>query len=344
MKIVKNWMTVYVETTQECNLRCKFCSVWRARQDLSKDTSLCYLSEDDIQFICRKLSEYKSTHHINILLYFTGGEPFLSKYWIEMTPLLKDMGFALAVDTNGTLLNEHFRTLVLNYFDCITFSIDGERETHDELRGKKGTWDKAMNNLSYLLEERNKVDGSKLVVRINTVLTSIIDKDQLYRLIKDFASKGINEIRFKPMMYDVNSEIFKKYGVEEKRGLEFLEFLWELRDKFPQINITKEYFEKTYYLLKCMGMGKWPHDIPSDCATGEHFFFIDAYGYVWPCCAFSPRPPKSSPHYTVALDLLKKDKLGKILNQIMYRSSYSCPLCNERLRRPIVEVLEDRKK
>lgn len=342
MKIVENWMTIYVETTQECNLRCKFCSVWRTRDDLKKETSLNYLSKEDIEFICERLSEYMSKSHINMLLYYTGGEPFMSEYWIEMAPFLKNMGFSLAIDTNGTLLDNHYRSYVLEYFDCITFSMDGEREAHDRLRGMRGTWDKMMTNLLCLLEERNRKDESKLVIRTNTVLTSLIDKEQLNHLITKLMSEKIDEMRFKPMMYDVNSEVFKEYGLEEKKGLEILEFLWKLRENFPQINITKEYMKKTYEMIRCMKAGNWPLDIPLDCATGSHFFFVDAYGYVWPCCAFSPRPPGKSLYYTDALNLLERNKLQDPLDRIRYRSSYSCPLCNERLRQPIVKVFEDR--
>jgi len=314
--------------------------VWRARENLKKK-SLSYLTKKDVENICEKLSRYMSTHRINVLLYFTGGEPFMSKYWINMAPKLKKKGFSLAIDTNGTLLDDFYEDYVLKYYDCITFSIDGEKEVHDRLRGQKGTWDKAMTNLLRLLEKRNQ-KKSKLIIRTNTVLTSLTDKEQLYRLITFLISKGIDEIRFKPMMYDVNSKIFRKYGVDEKKGLELLEFLWTLHKKYPQINVTKEYIEKTYEIIKYMKIRQWPLDIPSDCATGSHFFFIDAYGYVWPCCAFSPRPPRGSLHYVDALKLLEKNKLQDTLNQIRYRSSYSCPLCNERLRRPIVEVLENR--
>jgi MoaA/NifB/PqqE/SkfB family radical SAM enzyme len=313
------------------------------RESLKQKSNLRYLTKQEIESICKSLSTFGRAKNVNLLLYLTGGEPLLRREWFDLAPTLKSMGFYLAVDTNGTLLNKKLRNVILRFYKSITFSIDGEEETHDILRGKNKTYRKMIKNLTSLLDERKQAN-TDLIVRTNTVLTSLVDEAQLMSLIEHLVSLGVDELRFKPMMYDVDSDIFKNYGLTEKRGIELMRFLWELRKKYPQINITKDYLEKTIYMIKCMDRGTWSEEIPQDCPAGKQFFFIDAYGGFWPCCAFSPRPPEKAVYYKEALVLLREGRLHKILYKMRFYSRYSCPLCNERFRHPLVERLNKRLK
>ena len=69
MKIYKDWMMIYWETSQECNLRCIFCSIWRMRDKLSKNTYFHYLSKKEIEYICKKLAEFGKENEINQVIY-----------------------------------------------------------------------------------------------------------------------------------------------------------------------------------------------------------------------------------------------------------------------------------
>jgi len=117
--------------TDKCNLKCKHCSV----------NNITAAIHPYKQIICEMQTLYSMGCRI---LFFCGGETFL---WQDRGKTLRDlvikareMGFLIVnVVTNGTL------TLNLPEADLILLSLDGDRETHDLIRGE--TYDTIIKNI-----------------------------------------------------------------------------------------------------------------------------------------------------------------------------------------------------
>ncbi len=117
--------------TDQCNLKCKHCSV--------NNISAVLYPYAQIK------DEMEQLHRDGIrILFFCGGEPFLWKDGeITLRDLVREareMGFLIVnIVTNGTF------TLDLPEADLILLSLDGDREAHNIIRGE--TYDTIMRNI-----------------------------------------------------------------------------------------------------------------------------------------------------------------------------------------------------
>ena len=133
--------------TSRCNLRCSHCFYWRELNTASDKE----LSIDEIRKIARSFK-----HPLSLSL--TGGEPFLRKDLKEIIEAFhegcgtREAGIA----TNGTFEASTVET-VRSILDegllsslSVQVSLDGLEETHDAIRGIKGSFKKAMSTLTVL--------------------------------------------------------------------------------------------------------------------------------------------------------------------------------------------------
>ena len=128
-------MSAIVNTTDACNLRCKYCFTAQNGRIAPPD-----LGKDVIHFLVNE-RERTGTNG-EILFAFFGGEPML-RYDEFVKPTIlwaKDAGIAVnfSITTNGTLLTEE-RLAFLKENDCgILLSIDGDKRTQDDQRPAAG--------------------------------------------------------------------------------------------------------------------------------------------------------------------------------------------------------------
>ncbi|TAN40546.1 MAG: radical SAM protein [Nitrospirae bacterium] len=140
--------------TERCNLRCIHCY----QEDLPCPEpawdDLMEVLEQFKSFIrsSRSLSGKKRFRaHVTV----TGGEPFIRQDFI---PLLEKLAaesrlFSFAVLTNGTMLDSSVvRSLSRLKPGFVQVSIDGDQETHDNIRGK-GSYEQAVSGLRRLAGE-----------------------------------------------------------------------------------------------------------------------------------------------------------------------------------------------
>lgn len=122
------------ELTLKCNLKCKHC-VSSAGPPRANE-----LSTQEALDLCRDLSDlgFKA-------ICLMGGEIFLRKDWDIIVKEIKDLGMNASIVTNGFCDKDKIipRLVRLN-IDCIGFSIDGTPETHDNIRGVKGSFNRAI--------------------------------------------------------------------------------------------------------------------------------------------------------------------------------------------------------
>lgn len=121
-----------------CNLHCKHCYWWLNRKE-NEEMSI----EQWKQIIKEK---FKKNHVFIITL--VGGEPLLRKDVVEL--FVREFPKRVCVVTNGT-----YPIPVLNDIYFYWISIDGDRVTHNEIRGD-GSWEKTRKNVTRYVKENGK--------------------------------------------------------------------------------------------------------------------------------------------------------------------------------------------
>lgn len=128
--------------THKCNMRCKMCGLWGEKGTAAQ---LPYganaLSVPEYEEIIRKVAFCKPT----ITLF--GGEPFLFQGWEQIAKAVKDANLRCRIVTNGLLLEKNAEKVVELGVDKVDVSIDGPAPVHDDIRGVKGAFDRAIRGI-----------------------------------------------------------------------------------------------------------------------------------------------------------------------------------------------------
>ena len=114
--------------TSNCPLRCKMCTFWKSRHvDPGLDLVKHWISEM-ADFGIKEIA-------------IGGGEPFVRADLTQIVNDIKESGMQCSITTSGYLVGK----VPFPPVDECVISIDGATpETHDGIRGVKGSWDQAM--------------------------------------------------------------------------------------------------------------------------------------------------------------------------------------------------------
>ncbi|MSR46528.1 MAG: radical SAM protein [Planctomycetes bacterium] len=118
-------LSLNVETTNFCNLRCTICPVNRGMVRAKK-----WLDPA----VFERLLDRSPT--VKFVLPFQWGEPLLHPEIDRMVRYARDRGVRSMLTTNGTLLDDAMANrLFASGLDRLTVSIDGDAATHEQIRG-----------------------------------------------------------------------------------------------------------------------------------------------------------------------------------------------------------------
>jgi radical SAM protein with 4Fe4S-binding SPASM domain len=146
------------EFTLDCNLHCIHCGSSAGRQRGDE------LTTAEAERLCHDL---KRTGCLGITL--MGGEPLLRKDFWHIAALIKDLGIELTVITNGTVYDhETFSKLRSLGPRTVAVSLDASKpEVHDQIRDRKGVFEKACNFMNSALKEGLPVSVITTVHKMN---------------------------------------------------------------------------------------------------------------------------------------------------------------------------------
>ncbi|MGV9386930.1 radical SAM protein [Nonomuraea sp. NPDC003707] len=139
------------DVTYACPLRCVHCyseSGRRPARQLNHDEML-KVADAIVSFGPRAVE-------------FAGGEPLLVRGITEVAGRLREAGMGVNVYTGGWTLDRRSAEEVTRVFSRITVSVDGaDAEVHDRIRGRAGSFERAMNALTLLndLSEERVANG-----------------------------------------------------------------------------------------------------------------------------------------------------------------------------------------
>lgn len=226
--------TVDLFLTYRCNLRCKMCGQWGVAgtsKDMSPEALKSELSLDEIYKIINDIKTFKP----NVTLF--GGEPLMYSNWEKVVSRIKQEGMRCNMITNGILLEKYANSIVDLGVDEIIFSLDGPREVHDEVRGAKGTFDRATRGLKLIRDIKRKSGTGKPVVSISSTIFEINYKrlDELISIAEELMASTItfhHLIFLSQERYNQHNNIFKGYY-----GMICNDWKGFVRDSLPDIDV-----------------------------------------------------------------------------------------------------------
>lgn len=227
-----------------------------------------------------------TTHGVVVL---TGGEPFRKPDEVlAVARAARRHGDSVALNTNGTLIApEFYETLLREGPHYLIVSLDApDPETHDWIRGQRGTWDKAVDTIRGLLAAReSKHPESDVKILINCILCDrTLEKALAHlRFAKDLGVDGV--------MFQALSRTFMNQGRKDvffemhrprdlKRTDDVLDGLIEFRrnDRFLQTEQRDLEWMKLYF--------RDPDFIAEPvCDSAHRNMMVNMYGEIQLCFA-----------------------------------------------------------
>lgn len=149
--------SVNLELTNHCNLRCTICPV---------NTTMRRAKGFMDPALFRRIID--ENEQVDFVLAFQWGEPLLHPNFFELVRYAADRGVRTMITSNGTHLGpENRRKLLECGLERITFSVDGDRDTHFAIRSYE--LDDLRRDIRALVEERDQSE-SPLKIDISMVV------------------------------------------------------------------------------------------------------------------------------------------------------------------------------
>lgn len=170
MRLMRTPKSVEVQITNNCNLRCKYCSFFTSASEVDNDLPL----EEWLAFF----AELNRSAVLSVTL--SGGEPLTRGDLPQIIDGIVQNRMRFGLLTNGVLITREFAAHLAQSGRCdsIQVSIDGSiPTTHEAFRGK-GTFYKALGGIETLLEHQLSV-----TVRVTIHRQNVDDLPNIARLL-----------------------------------------------------------------------------------------------------------------------------------------------------------------
>ena len=265
--------TFYIQwhITNICNLHCQHCY----QDDFSKKGDLDWSGlkkvSDNVISTLREWNKIACIH-------LTGGEPLLKP---ELFPLLNDldqqsMVEELGIITNGLLVDREMmrRFSGFSKLKKIKISLDGgDAETNDSIRSK-GTFDRVIQNLSYIKKTRR----FEILFMFTVMKKNFKSLPSLFHLCQDMGIDGLIIERFIPLGRgkEITNEVLSQEEWKKMRG--------RLLDFFPTEEEDHSFLP--YQAFQISFNDGEPELLGAPCVVGLDGFCIMPEGNVLPCRRF----------------------------------------------------------
>jgi radical SAM protein with 4Fe4S-binding SPASM domain len=290
--------TAYIEVTYRCNQSCSICYNGLYEGELTTAEIIQILDELALSGC--------------LFLTITGGEPFLRSDIFEILTYAVDIGFAVTLKTNGTLIDNSIAEKLkdLHLFEVNISLFSASAESHDSVTGADGSFDKAVNAIKLLKTRGINVKVMSVIINGNTGemadIEGLCSSLEVEPVFDSFISPG-NGTEKEAVDYRLSDDELKEFYFNLKKD--------SLPDcKKMEAELTDEERE---------------NDLLLTCGAGRNTVSITPTGKVTPCVTFP-----------VVIGDIKKDSLRDILDSsetdsfiesIRIGNNKKCYECGDRL-------------
>ena len=201
--------------TNRCNLSCMHCY---SRSDLDQTDTL---TTQNIKDTLVKLK----ANGIKFII-FSGGEPLTRKDLFDIAAYCKELGIITYLSTNGLYINPGNVQQIVDTFDYIGISIDGNEQIHDYFRGLKGSFAKSIDAIKLVQNA-----GGKVGIRFTITKETIESLEYIFDLA---AQQNISKIYISHLVYSGRGLDNLKMDIDKTQRRKSVEFI---------INKAFEYYE-----------------------------------------------------------------------------------------------------
>lgn len=324
-------ISLTVSVTNQCNSRCKTCSIWKHYSDHQQ------LREREF-----KTDEFEATfkNFGGKILWATlsGGEPFLRRDLPEIfEALCKHCHPAVVnIPSNGLLsptIESHLKKMLEKRFDTdltLNLSLDGVGDKHEKIRGIPGNFARVLD--TYERVRKLKQEFPNFQIGIHTVISkhNIADAVSVYEFAKNLAPDSyITEVA------EHRTELFNQDDDITPDAEDYARFAEELSKHIradylhskKKVSKLTQGFRLEYYRLATQVLRERRQVIP--CYAGYASCQITPFGDVWPCCILGYDQPMGNLRETEYKfkKIWHSKKADEIRNYIR-AGKCACPLAN----------------
>ncbi len=269
------------DVTYACNLKCKHCYATAGKplhDELTTEEALDAIDKFDKLGVA--------------IIAFSGGEPLVRKDIFKLTRYAASKGIYVAIATNGTLITEDMaKKMKENGVNYVQISLDGTKETHENFRGIKGCYDRAVEGIRNCVKEALFVNVSMTVTKYNYQdVPAVIDLCE--RL-------GVNWFMHYNFVPTGRGREIVNADISPEQREELLKMLYE-RNKTSNINLLSTAPQFARIALQCGAEFIPTHFCNVDagerlrklaefiggCGAGRFYMSMRANGDIQPCVFF----------------------------------------------------------
>lgn len=227
---------VFISLLHKCNLKCQMCGV-------SKILKKYELTFEEVRRIIDEVASWKSNSRIQL----TGGEVLLRKDIFDIVNYSTSKNLITELVSNGMILNqEKAKKIISSDLWGMAISLDGgTAKTHDEIRGVKGSFDKAINALKLLVKEKKRRKKGPQISIWTTIMNNNLE--ELEKMAFLAKKVGVDCLVYHPVVLSqTDMQSTKQEGS-----------LWIPKNK---INVLQEQIQKLIEFKKEYGIIQFVHD------------------------------------------------------------------------------------
>ena len=255
---------LFWECTLRCNLNCLHCG-----SDCTQEAKTPDMPLSDFLQVLDSIAPHVNPHKTMIAL--TGGEPLMRKDLAQCGKEFYKREFPWGMVTNGYgLTSERLEELLQSGLRSVTVSFDGlNPETHDWLRGKNGSWERAKNAIAIIASAKDLVYD--VVTCVNK--RNIDDLEEIKKLLIRLGVKRWRMFTIFPKGRAENNPLLKLSPEEFTRLLDFIK--QTRKEGFIQASYGCEGFLGNYEMEV--------RDAPFFCQAGIHIGSVLVDGSISAC-------------------------------------------------------------
>jgi len=194
-------LEIVLKITERCNIDCTYCYVFN-KGDTSYKNNPPVIKKSTLDSLIIFLQKAIENDGVStVIIDFHGGEPLLMKktdFESVCKRLTRELGdicqLKLAIQTNGTLVDEEWITIFSKYQLTVGVSLDGPESINDECRvdfSGRGTFASVMKGYKLLESAYNKKQIPHLGI-LSVASTKLTGQEAYNFFIKELKSKSVN--------------------------------------------------------------------------------------------------------------------------------------------------------